>query len=118
MWNQQLKFLVDMKADGGKTAIVDLKQEFRILLSFFGSETARQKFLTLCQEYYKERRRQELAAQVEITTRDSKRAYYHNQIMEVVRRLYIQNQHASEILSPPSRERVGKIIMAYFRGDE
>ncbi len=107
-----------MKADDEKIAKVDLKQEFHRLLSFFGSETAHQKFLRLCEEYYKERRRQELAAQVEGIAIESKRAHYHNQIMEVVRRLYIQNQHASQILSPPSRERVGKMIMTYFRDDE
>lgn len=76
----------------------------------FGTEEARQKFLHLCSEYYGERIRMEAAEQIGEPVLISKRAILHNQIMQIVQKLFLRSQNPM-----PSRREVGDMIMEHFR---
>ena len=79
------------------------------ILRMFGAEKARQNFLHLCNEYYGERIRMEAAEQIGEPVLNSKRAIFHNQIMQIVQKLFLRSQN-----NMPSRQEVGNMIMEYF----
>lgn len=80
------------------------------ILSMFGTETARQKFIELCSQYYGERVRQETTKTINERSWNSRRAEAHNQIMQIVQKLFLRSK------SPmPSRKELGEMIMEYFR---
>lgn len=86
------------------------KKSLASLLCLFGTERAKENFLRLCREYYGERVRQEAAEHAGQPVTGSRRAEIHNQIMEVVQKLYLRSNDPM-----PSRKDVGVMIMEYFR---
>ncbi len=80
------------------------------IITLFGNETARLKFLELCKEYYAERVKQEAGESAGIPVRSSRRAEIHTQIMVIVQKLFLSRKDPM-----PSRKEVGVMIMEYFR---
>lgn len=77
------------------------------IMALFGDEEARENFLQLCRNYRKEviSQKQANLANKGVT---SKRSFFHNQIMEIVRRIWIQaNPHQK----PPTRKDIKKLIL-------
>ena len=74
----------------------------RAILAAFGTEQARQRFLDLCRDYFGERVRG-----------GTRRAEFHNAIMETYSRLRLQMP--SEVVPLLTRKEVGNAIMDYFR---
>lgn len=83
------------------------------LLSLFSTEATKNNFLLLCKEYYGERLRQEAMNTAGGIAYNSKRAEIHNQIMEIVQKLFLRTQ---DIM--PSRKEVGVMIMEYLSEQE
>lgn len=77
----------------------------------FSSVSARERFTVLCHGYYTERVRQEAAEQAGVPLPHSHRAEIHNQIMEIVQKLFLRSQDRM-----PKRKEVGNMIMDHFRG--
>lgn len=80
------------------------------VLDLFGTEVAKQNFLTLCKEYYGERVNQEAAESAGLPVPNSRRAEIHTEIMRIVQKLFLQKKDPM-----PSRKEVGLMIMEYFR---
>lgn len=87
-----------------------MQNNFNYLQNLFGTEFARNSFIELCKSYYYERARQEALDEAGQAAFNSKRAEIHNQIMEIVQKLYIPTN-----MVMPSRKEVGKMIMEHFR---
>lgn len=87
-----------------------MHSNFNNLLNLFGTETAKNNFIELCKSYYYERVRQEALDEAGQTAFNSKRAEIHNQIMEIIHKLFIPTS-----MIMPSRKEVGNMIMEHFR---
>lgn len=87
-----------------------MHRNFNNLLNLFGTEPAKNNFTELFKSYYYERARQEAMDEAGQASFNSKRAEIHNQIMEIVQKLYIPTN-----MVMPSRKEVGKMIMEHFR---
>ena len=108
-----------------------LKAKFEILLGLFGSEKARQNFISLCKEYHKERIRQ-IILQDEgenykpkntITYSPPKRADLHNKIMEIIGKLAIQLKNTTPLQEATlrdlsSRENVAEAIREFILAEQ
>lgn len=99
-----------------------------VILGLFGSEKARQNFISLCEEYNMERTRSRILPddaegsglkKAKISYSPPKRAHLHNMIMEIIGKLAIQFENPTPLQKKVlgelhSRENVAEAIRAYI----
>ena len=108
------------------------KEKFDIILGLFGTEQARENFISLCQEYYKARMEQappiedaeNYRSQRKVGYSPPRRAYVHNIIMETLTRLATESKNLTPVQESVlrdfhSRDNVAQAIKEYvFAGED
>lgn len=118
----------------GEPAKISPKKKFEILLTLFGSDNAREHFISLCREYDTERSNDVAVAGMgdaenyrhgrkAVPYSPPKRAHLHNRIMEIIGKLATQSKkltpHQEKVLTDlGSRENVAQAIHAYVLNRE
>jgi len=107
------------------------KTKFKVLLDLFGSEKARENFISLCKEYNIERTRQVILQDTVENYRPTKsidysppkRAELHNNIMEIIAKLAVQLKKVTPLQKSVlrdfhSRENVAEAIKAFILAEQ
>jgi len=85
-----------------KVEVEELSDAWETLLSLFGTEKARNNFLKLCNQYKKElveykEKKVKVNSGGELVSPDSKKAVFHNEIMEIIQKLNLAKNWGPEI---------------------
>ncbi len=111
----------------GKVVKISPREKFDILLKMFGTDKARENFISMCKEYSSQRVGQEVSYgdaenyrhNRKISYSPPKRAALHNSIMDIIAKIAVQTKSLSPaqqlvLKDFQSRESVAEAIRAYL----